>query len=86
MFSSGATSGAGYPAVEIQSPGIWSASNFLTAAIISAGGAVLYMLTRTPAISNMLRRIRRRRRAFHGLFLSFTLGTLALAFYLWSSL
>lgn len=63
----------------VTSPLFFSASTLIKTLIITAAGLLLFLAATTPQGSAVLRRIRERRRDFAGLFVSFALGTAALA-------
>ena len=69
--------------VEIQtSIQFFSADAFMKTAIITVFGALLFFLATTQKGSAVLRIVRERPRNFQGLFVSFSLGTAALAFWM----
>lgn len=57
----------------------YSSGTMIKTLIITASGVLLFLGAITPKGSALLKRVRERRRDFEGLFVSFALGTAALA-------
>ncbi|AHC15374.1 complex I subunit 5 family protein [Salinispira pacifica] len=79
MFSSGAAADSGYSPTRVPDLNLYSWSALQNMLIILASGIAVYLLSQTTMGKLILKRIRERQRGFHGLLTSFTLGTLALA-------
>lgn len=83
MFSSGAGADSGYAPSIVPDLTLYSPEGIRNMLIIVASGGLLYLLSQTAVGKGVLKRIRERPRGFHGLLASFTLGTLALAVWMY---
>jgi multicomponent Na+:H+ antiporter subunit D len=83
MFASGAGGNLGYDSSGMKGLSLYSPSGIRNTTIICASGILLYFLSRTGPGKFVLQRIRERQRGFHGLLTSFTLGTLAIALWMY---
>lgn len=83
MFASGAGENLQYDPRGMKGLSLYSPGGIRNTAIILAAGFLLYVLTRTRPGTRLLKRIRDRQRGFHGLLTSFTLGTLAIALWMY---
>lgn len=68
--------------VEVSTPSVYAPENLMNMLWTTLGGILLFILIQQRWIAKLLHLIKNRPRSFHGLFVSFSLGTAVLAWYL----